>query len=118
MKSLGGLLLMVGVGQAMFQASIWWSSGYWPHFTTGDLLAEIGVGSRLEHLQLGRASFLRDVTLGIELSFALMAAGVATTLARPAHRLYDNWHAARVIKASLSTARTHHPTADPLTTHH
>ncbi len=98
MKSVGGLLLMVGLGQAIFQAYVWLASDYWPHFTNGDLLTELGIGLGLAHIDLGAAGFLRDASLGAELSFSLIAFGAMTTLIGPLRRMHDNLHAARLIR--------------------
>ena len=121
MKSVGGLLLMVGLGQAIFQAYVWLTSDYWPQFTNGDLMTELGIGLGLAHIELGVAAVLRDAIMGAELSFSLIAFGVVTTLIEPLRRMHDNLHAARVVRQTrqnLTAGDEASQLPDRLASHH
>jgi hypothetical protein len=97
MKTFGATVFMIGLGQFMFQLFLQLTGGYWSRFTVGDFLAEFGIYAGYGYNLWDRTW---QAAFRAEFSLVLMAIGVVLVLAVPAWRIYQAWHAERLILAA------------------
>lgn len=103
MKTFGATTFMIGLGQAMFQFYLLLTGGYWSRFTIADFMTEIGIYSGYGYAWWEQ---LAQRLLGLEFSFALMTLGVMVVMGGPVGRLFQAWHAERLIQQTAD----HRPT--------
>lgn len=97
MRTLGAMMFMIGLGQAMFQYYLLLTGSYWSRFTVGDFLAELGWHAGYGGGWWGRVT---DLMLGFEFSFTLLLLGTVMLVACPLYLAFQDWHAQRLIAAS------------------
>lgn len=113
MRNVSGLILMLGLGQAIFQGYLLFTNGYWSPFVISDFLAELGMSVGYVSNQTARLA--ADWVLRQELSFSLLALGAAGSLWQPLVQIYDNCQAARTIEQARK--RDAERFGSPLATH-
>lgn len=114
MLKIAGLLLMVGLAQAMIQGFLYFDNGYWSSFTIRQMLAEFNL--RVGYLPVPELDVAFDWLLDREFSLMLIGVGLVLALSAPLARLFDACQAAR----SMTQMRRQHgrsPLGDPLATH-
>lgn len=95
MNTFGATTFMIGLGQAMFQFYLLLTGGYWSRFTIGDFMAEFGVYGGYGYTFW---EYLGQRLFGLEFSFAVMALGLMMVVSGPLGRVFQAWHAERLIQ--------------------